>query len=195
MIRAVFGGTFDPVHSGHRLIVQAILAEGLADFIHVVPAWLSPHKTGFSASPEHRLNMVQLVFRAGDDRVVETLEMDRASPGFTVETLSELRARYREDRFRLVVGADNLAAFGDWHAPERILEQADLIILARQSGDLSEMCKQAGIASASCHLLGDFDERVSATEIRARFAAGEESGSGLDPAVLAYIHDHGLYRG
>ena len=195
MIRALFGGTFDPVHTGHRLAARAILDRGLADMVHVVPAWLSPHKTGSGASAEHRLAMVRLVFDGREGLVVETLEMDRAAPGFTADTLDELRARHRGDCFRVVMGADQLAAFGDWHAPERILAQAELILLARQRGDLEVLCGQAGIPLATCHLLADFDERVSATAIRAKLSAGEEPGPGLDPAVAGYIRRHGLYQG
>ena len=138
--------------------------------------------------------MVRLVFDDQAGVVVETLEMDRAAPSFSVDTLSELMDRHPGDRFRVVMGADQLAVFGQWRAPEKILKQADLIILARQTGNLRILCEQAGIPQSSCHLLTDFDERVSATSIRAKLVAGNEPGPGLDPAVFAYIREHSLYR-
>ena len=202
MIRAVFGGSFDPVHTGHRLVAREILEQGLADVVHVIPALVSPHKTGHGAladaapgaSSDHRLAMVRLVFEGKDRYVIETLELDRPAPSFTVDTLSELADRHPEDHFRIVIGADQLMAFGQWRSPGEILKQGELIVVARQAGDLSALCEKAGVPTSSCHLLTDFDELVSGTAIRAKLQAGEAPGPELDPIVARYIRDHGLYR-
>jgi len=193
VIRAVFGGSFDPVHRGHERAVRTVLAQGLADVVHVVPAWRSPHKSSFSAPPADRLAMVRLVFEGTADVRIETLEIRAAASAFTVDTLEELCNRYRHDTWRIVMGADQLAAFDQWHRPERILELAEPILLARQAGDLAELCALAGLDPDRCRLLPGFDERVSATSIRASLAGGREAGDLLDSRVAAYIRAHGLY--
>ena len=62
MIRALLGGTFDPVHAGHVALVSRLLDDGLADRVTVVPARLSPHKDANDATGAERLAMVRLVF-------------------------------------------------------------------------------------------------------------------------------------
>lgn len=90
MIRAVFGGTFDPVHRGHQALVETVLERGLAEVVHVVPAWLSPHRSGTAAAAEHRLEMVRLAFAPRRDVRIETLEVEAGRPVFTIDTLREL---------------------------------------------------------------------------------------------------------
>ncbi len=194
MIRAVFGGSFDPVHRAHRALVQDVFARGLADHIHVVPAWLSPHKSTAIAAPGDRLAMVRLVFDPVADVTIETLEIDGGRPAYTADTLAALRSRYPDDGFRLVLGADQLDAFRRWHEPERILNDAELILVARQSPPLADLCAGAGVPRERCHLLSDFDEPVSATRIRATLERGEDAGPWLSPPVAEYIRRHGLYR-
>jgi len=91
------------------------------------------------------------------------------------------------------MGADQLAAFGQWRRPRRILELAEPILLARQTGDLAGLCALAGLDPDRCRLLPGFDERVSATSIRASLADGREPGDLLDSRVAAYIRSRGLY--
>lgn len=193
MIRAVFGGSFDPAHNGHLKALLAIRARGLAQVIHVVPAWRSPHKSGNSESAEHRLEMARLAFGGRPGIRVESLEVERGEPSYSADTLAALKTRHPGDEFRLVLGADQLKCFASWHRPDEILAAADLIVLARQSGSLEVLCDRAGVSRSSCHLLADFDEPVSASAIRARLAAGQDASDWLDPAVGDYIQRHGLY--
>lgn len=195
MIRAVFGGTFDPVHRGHRSLVETILDRGLADVVHVVPAWLSPHKSETAAPARHRLEMVRLAF-AGLARVrVEDFEIEAGRPVYTVETLRALHRRFPEDELRLTVGADQLRAFAAWSEPEAIVDLARLLVFARGGAGLADLCAAAGIGPERCLRIEDFDEPVSASRIRATLAAGDDAGRWLDPAVAGYIERHELYRG
>lgn len=195
MIRAVFGGTFDPVHQGHKALVETILDRGLADTVHVVPAWLSPHKSAAAAMPAHRLAMARLAFAGLDDVLVEASEVEAARPVFTVETLRALQRRHPQDEFRLTVGADQLRAFSAWREPSAILDLAALLVFARDGVGLEELCAAAGVPFGRCLLVEDFDEPVSASRIRATLADGGDARLWLDPAVADYIERHALYRG
>lgn len=194
MIRAVFGGSFDPVHRGHRALVEAVLERDLADVVHVVPAWRSPHKTGTAASAAHRLEMVRLAFAGRAGVRVEDLEIVAGRPVFTVDTLRTLQRRHREDSLRLVLGADQLRAFGRWREPGAILELAELLLFARRSIPLAELCSAAAIPPDRCRCIEEFDEPVSASRIRATLAEGGSVEQWLDAPVAEYIRRHELYR-
>lgn len=189
MIRALFGGSFDPVHAGHVAVVEMLLARGLADIVHVAPARRSPRKSQPCLEPPLiRLQLVRLAFAGQPQVVVEDREVRRPRASFTVRTLAELAASYRDDRWRLVVGADQAADFGNWRDPERLLELAEVVVIAR--GPVVLTAPLAGRAL----VVADFAHPASATQIRGELAAGRVPGPGqLPPRVAAMIQASGLY--
>jgi len=95
MIRAVLGGSFDPVHDGHVALATHLLHRGLADRLVVVPARISPHKNRVHAGADQRLAMVRLAFAHEPRVTVDDFEVNRPGPSFTVDTLRHLVAGTR----------------------------------------------------------------------------------------------------
>lgn len=188
MIRALFGGSFDPFHAGHRLVVRTLLDRGLCARVHVMPAGRSPFKDANEAAPAHRVAMARAALADLADVEVDDREARRTGPSWTVETLAALAAEHPGDAWSLVMGADAAAGFPRWRDPERLLELARPLILARRGQAVPNWAPAAG-----AEVVTDFDVPVSATEIRRRLAAGETDGLPLPPPVLAYIRRHGLY--
>ncbi len=185
---AFFGGSFDPFHNGHLSIVRALRERRLCDELLVAPAALSPGKDAPTAAGEHRLAMAEAAL-AGLERVaVSDLDLRRDGPSYTVDTLASLRRARPEARLILVIGADAWRDFDDWREPRRILSLAEVVVFPR--GGVRELPERPG---ARVHVLEDFEEPVSATELRARLARGEPVADRLPPAVDAYIRRHGLY--
>jgi nicotinate-nucleotide adenylyltransferase len=189
MIQAVLGGSFDPFHNGHVAMVRVLLERGLADRVLVVPAHRSPHKPPPEASPTHRLKMAALGLIGLSGAELSAREIVRGGVSYTVETLEELARERPAVQLRLVLGADNLAAFDRWHRPERILELAEPVIFAR--GDWDGGLPPA--LSGRAHLVRDFAEPVTATAVRAALAAGEWPAGSVPAPVLGYIATHRLY--
>ena len=83
----VFGGTFDPVHVGHLGAVSA-----LRDALHVetviwLPAGEPPHRPPPVASAAHRLAMLRLALAGEPDCVIDSRELNRSGPSYTVLSL------------------------------------------------------------------------------------------------------------
>ncbi|HPF70691.1 MAG TPA: nicotinate (nicotinamide) nucleotide adenylyltransferase [Candidatus Krumholzibacteria bacterium] len=190
MIRALFGGSFDPVHNGHVAIVAHLLARGLADRVTVVPAALSPHKAGGSAPGDARLAMTRLAFAGRTEVEVDPCELERPAPSYTVDTLEHLSARHPGDRWRLVIGADHAAGFAGWRSAARLWELAELVIMPR-GGEAATA--PPGVPPERCITVRDFDEPVSSSAIRAMLAAGRLPADALPAAVARHIRAHGLY--
>jgi nicotinate-nucleotide adenylyltransferase len=190
VIRALLGGSFDPVHCGHVAIVDRLLANGLAGCVHVVPAARSPHKDAAAAPAAARLAMVRLALAGRPGVVVEDLEVARGGVSYTVETLAELAARHGGDPWRLVVGSDNLAALATWRDPAHLLALADLLVVARAGwdGGLPPL-----VAGRPVIVLRDFDHPASATAVRRALAAGRVPRDLLPDAVADHILAAGLY--
>lgn len=190
MIRALFGGSFDPVHNGHVAVVDHLLRAGLAGHVHVVPARLSPHKDADRAGPAARLELAALAFLDRPQVSVDDRETRRPGPSYTVDTLRELAAEHPDDPWRLVIGADNLPGLGTWHEAAELLRLAVVLVLPR--GDARPHLP-AGAAPERFIVVEDFDEPVSSTGIRAMLAAGRLPVDALPVAVARRIRARGLY--
>src|SRR6188474_461451 len=94
--RALFGGSFDPVHLGHLMVAQRVLEAEALDRIVFVPAARSPHKSGTTASGAQRLAMLRLARRGNPQFTVSDFELRRGGPSFTIDTVRHFAALWNE---------------------------------------------------------------------------------------------------
>lgn len=127
---ALFGGTFDPVHVGH-LTVAWEAAELLDAEVRLLPASVPPHRPPPTASPEARVGMLRAALRGQQRLVLDTRELDRAGPSFTVDTLREFRAEQGDRPLVLLIGADAFAGLPSWSRWRELFELAHLGVLSR----------------------------------------------------------------
>ena len=134
---AVYGGTFDPPHLGHRMAVQAALAALQPDRLLVIPTGIPPHKGMEDTAPtgEQRLEMARLNFRDLPGLEVSDLELRREGRSYTADTLRELMECYPGAAFTLIIGGDMLLSFTEWREAAWILQHASLAVLARREGE------------------------------------------------------------
>ncbi len=189
MIRALFGGSFDPFHEGHFKLIETLLSRRLCDHVHVVPTHVSPFKNQVGASAEHRLEMTRVALAAVASVSVEELEVRRGGPSWTVETLDSLRASHPGDDWRLVMGADSIRGFDRWRDAAKILMNSRPIVFSRAQQGVEGM-----VAQADPVIVTDFVVAVSSSDIRKRLLTGERENLQLPQPVLKYILRHDLYR-
>ena len=194
----ILGGTFDPVHLGHlELAREARDALRLARVLFI-PAGRPWRKAGRGiTSDEHRVAMLREAVGSEAAYEVATLEVERAGPSYTVDTLETLRAEHPGAEMFFIIGEDALADLPDWVRPERILELA-ILAVARRAG------RRANVVQEAMRRVPGLGERViwltmspvevSATEIRERVRAGLPIGDMVPAAVETYIRERGLYR-
>jgi nicotinate-nucleotide adenylyltransferase len=130
-LRAIFGGTFDPVHLGHLGAAREVRAALAPDHFHFLPAGQPPHRAGTHASPEHRLRMLELALADDPGLDIDTRELERAGPSFMVHTLASLREQYPDDALALILGQDALNGLDRWHEWRRLPELAHLVVMTR----------------------------------------------------------------
>ena len=198
----IFGGTFDPPHLAHTELPQIVADKYGCDCVLYVPASLNPLKVDSPpTSAKHRLAMLEIAISELPNAEICTLELDRPGPSYAVDTLEQLRKSYEPDiPFYLLMGSDQALQFTKWKDWERITELALPIVMLRPPLDIKLYKKQL-IKSCPRYLaellldwtadLPQLD--ISATEIRQRFIVGKGFDDSLDPKVLAYIKEHGLY--
>ncbi len=164
----------------------------------VIPAGLPPHKPlDDDPGAEHRLELCRRAV-AGDPRFeVSDLEIRRAGPSYTVDTLAALHSLMPDSELFLIVGGDVAAGLPTWHQPERVLSLATLAVAKRRG------TSKASIDGALAGLQGG--ERteffrmprvgISSTEIRHRVQMQEPITYLVPDAVASYIDEHRLYGG
>ena len=129
----VYGGSFNPPHTGHVLAASELLRSLRLDRLLIVPAADPPHKSlpAGSPSPEQRLELCKRSFAGVAGAEVCDLELRRPGKSYTVDTLTTLRERFPEDELCLVMGSDMLLSFQTWREPERIAALAELAAVRR----------------------------------------------------------------
>jgi nicotinate-nucleotide adenylyltransferase len=195
----VFGGTFDPPHFGHLAAAQEALEVcGLAR-VMFVPSERNPLKLNDQASPtEHRLAMTALAI-AGDDRyALSQADIGGDGPSFTVDLLARLQQQLGSGtELAFVSGMDILHELHRWRDPQRLLELARLIVISRpgqQALRPEDVDARVPGASRRITVVETPGVAISATELRARVAAGRSLRYLVPDRVAEYIAEHGLYQ-
>lgn len=193
----ILGGTFDPPHNGHLLIAQATRRALELARVIFMPAHQPPHKMDEHVSPlADRLAMLRLAVDDLPQFEISLLEVERQGPSYTVDTLRELRRDLGERaELYFIMGMDSLANFATWHQPAEIVKLAKLAVLSRPgyAADLDALEARVPGVKNSVVFVDAPETDVSASEIRARAAAGESIRSLVPPAVADYIERHQLY--
>lgn len=194
----VLGGTFDPIHNGHLIIAEDARVKLGLERVLFVPAgepWLKGHMS--IASGAHRLEMVRLAIAANPHFIVSTVDLDRAGPSYTEDTLDDLRRDLGEGvNLYFIVGVDALAEFPTWRHPERIVQMCHLVAVKRP-GSLDVNVEplersMPGIANRIISLDNPLID-ISSTDVRQRVAAGQPITNLVPTAVERYIVEHTLY--
>jgi nicotinate-nucleotide adenylyltransferase len=205
---AIFGGTYDPVHIGH-LRVAWEAAEALDAEVRLMPAHVPPHRAQPLASASDRVAMLRLALAGQSRLALDQRELSRPGPSYTVETLRDLRREIGPERpLLLLVGADAYAGLPTWHDWLALYALAHVVVLTRPGHPvewtgvlaLETRARRADGAAILREAPGGrvlelavTALEVSASYLRAEFAAGREPRYLVPDAVLAYIRAHRLY--
>lgn len=210
LLRAFYGGTFDPVHNGHLAIALAA-RDALGTTIWMMPAADPPHRTAPGATAEHRAAMLDLAIHGHAGLRVDRRELQRDMPSYTIDTLRELRAKHGDSApLAFLIGADSLHGLATWKEPEALLAGAHWVVAERPGSELDEhlppeVARLVGArwTLSTASLRDSPGGKVlrlrqplyaeSATQIRRRIATGETWHHLLPLTVSRYIVEHGLY--
>ena len=196
----ILGGSFDPIHYGHLLLAEVSLEQIPLDEVWFIPAATAPHKSDATgASPEQRMEMVELAVAGHPAFRCSSLEIDRGGLSYTVDTLADVATTHPQATLYLLMGADSLTDLPSWRDPGRILELAVPAVAARPgqpavnfqpllplaSDERLDQARQAVVQMPQLDLSSrDLRERA-ARQLSLRFRTPR--------AVEQYIASHELY--
>jgi nicotinate-nucleotide adenylyltransferase len=188
----IFGGTFDPIHYGHLLLAEQAMDMASLDEIWFIPAAEPPHKQGKTVTQaEDRKKMVELAISEHPRFRLCLIELRRSGPSYTVDTIEELKNKYPNIEFFLLVGADMVKDLPRWYKIKKILQNVQVIGLGRPGIDQEHVPDY--VRERLVWIPDAIETNVSSSEIRRRLMLGKTIRYLVPDAVYQYIKEQGLY--
>lgn len=194
----IFGGTFNPIHTGHVRLAKTAAEQLNADRLLIIPANIPPHKIADCLTDGiDRFNMCRLAFDGYDKAEISDIELRQTGKSYTINTLEQLDRLYPDSRFYLLMGADMFLSFTQWKDPHKIAQYAVLCAAARDEAQYNSLTQQGKLLKAEgiSSIVLDIDPfEISSTEIRERLKNKQSCKGILPDKVIQYIEQKGLYQ-
>ena len=182
----ILGGTFNPPHLGHSALAVEAMEHLKLDKALLVPTNIAPHKENDSINIKRRLDMVKLAF-SGDRRFeIEDCEIKRGGTSYTIDTIRELKRKYPNDQFYLIVGSDLANDFSSWKDYQELKKLVKIAVACRNDYPLKEKDDFILLAIAQLY--------ISSSQIRQLVKEGHCIKHLVREKVANYIEKHNLYQ-
>ena len=176
----VYIGSFNPVHKGHISLVQYLIDKNYVDEVLIIPTQNYWDKNNL-VSIEDRINMLKLL---ETDKI--HIDSSYNDIPYTSDLMNKLSSEINEELF-LIIGADNLLRFDEWHNYKELLNY-NIIVIPRNNIDANALIKNLGDNKMT--LVSNYKEmNISSTDIR-----NGKNREYLDTKVLEYIKKNNLYE-
>lgn len=186
----IFGGTFNPIHTGHAIIANYVIQNCGLDRLWLMVSPLNPFKVGQGEHHDtERLRMVEMVSSKLENVETSGFEFSLPRPSYTIDTLNALQNKFPQHEFYLVIGADNWVSFDKWDRYEEILEKFKVLVYPRSGYD-TEL--PARFASSVTMIEAPLVE-LSSTEIREGLKTMKNMSFYLPDDVYRYILKNKIY--
>lgn len=182
MIKALFGGSFDPIHSGHYNVIVETKKQLNVDKVLIIPTGNNPWKESNYICDTHRLKLIDIALGGLEYVEVETIELNGEHKNYTIDTVKYYIEKFPNDIFYYIIGFDQVEKFHMWKNAKEISELVQLVCFDRVGYSNDENIKKYNMI---CLDIDPVD--YSSTSIKA--GAIEQ----LDKKVLQYITNNGLY--
>lgn len=195
----LFGGTFNPVHSGHIRLLKSVLDKMDFEKVIVLPDRIPPHKQAHNlVSGKQRSEMCRLAFEDMPSVEISDFELKRSGKSYSVYTVRHFKELYPNDRLCFIMGSDMLLIFDKWYKYEEILSMATLVCISREDEDttkkLSEYAQKLTEKGGEVIVLDTPPMELSSSEIREKLRNSEDCSCYLPEKIVQYICENNLYK-
>ena len=190
----LLGGSFDPPHRAHLELARSALRALQLDAVWLIPAGQPWQRAPLQADAAQRCAMLELLIADEPGLQLCAIELDRAGPSYTIDTVRELQRRRPDTAFTLIVGADQLANLTSWRDWPQIAAAVDIAAAPRPGHALHAAAELRAALAAGGHALHALPLAPMPLSATAARAAGRQALRAIVPeAVARYIEHHHLY--
>ena len=187
----LFFGTFNPIHLGHIILANHIQQFGGVDQVWFVVTPRSPFKENVKLTDDYdRLNMVNLALEEYPELQSSQIEFHMPQPNYTIHTLAQLREKYPQHEFSLMMGEDNLAGLHKWKNSDYLVKSYDILVYPR----LIKTNKKPKIDMSRVKQIEAPIIEISSTFIRNLIKENKIYRPYLPPRVFDYIDGSNLFK-
>lgn len=209
----IFGGTFNPIHFGHLRLAEEVANTLDCDHIRFIPSAHPPHKPPPTVSAAHRAKMVEIAIADNPRFKLDTCELHREGPSYTVDTLTALKQQFPQHHLCLLMGVDAFSQLNTWHRWQQLFELTHIVLVERPKQAQNKLHpalantwlqrrtplhtaidamrnQDAGIITE----ISTTPLAISSTEIRNAFFQQQSARYLLPNDVMTWIQSHQLYQ-
>lgn len=174
----IFGGSFNPIHTGHIALAKSLCEKAGLDEVWFMVSPMNPFKQAATDLLDNnlRLELVEKALENEPQLRACDYEFHLPKPSYTWHTLQAITQDYPDIAFTLLIGGDNWAAFDKWYHHDDILAHYPIVVYPRQGSDIGNVPE--GVTIVETPLLN-----ISSTEIRRHIAEGK-SITGMVPLSI-----------
>lgn len=168
----VYSGSFNPLHIGHKAIIQELSKR--YDWVYLIVTPKNPLKVDVDENTiDDRMDVAYKAMLKNEifNVTVSDIEKNMLPPYYTIRTLDELQKQNPKNSFSLVIGADNLRQLKEWKDYQRILLEYGVIVFPRGKDDVNvlenlryEYLKEN--SGYKIEIINTLIPNISSTEIR-----------------------------
>lgn len=207
---AIYGGTFDPIHFGHLIPVEALAKQVALHQVTIMPNNVPPHRPQPEANSQQRKTMVELAIAGNPLFRIDDRELKRSTPSYTVETLEQMRDEQGPlQPLAFIIGQDSLLSLQRWHRWESLLGLCHLLVCQRpgyaiamdtaeqqrwlDAHSTADVAELHATSAGKIFLAQTPMYDISATAIRQRLLKNLPCDDLVPAPVLEFIHRQRLY--
>ncbi|WP_019146087.1 nicotinate-nucleotide adenylyltransferase [Aeromicrobium massiliense] len=189
----VMGGTFDPIHHGHLVAASEVQSWFDLDQVVFVPTGQPWQKSDRQVSPaEHRYLMTVIATAANPRFQVSRVDIDRAGPTYTIDTLTDLQKQLPDADLYFITGADAMAQILTWRDHDGLFDLAHFVGVTRPGHELDAAAIES-FPHDRVTLVEVPALAISSTDCRQRAERGQPVWYLVPDGVVQYIQKHQLY--
>lgn len=173
----LFGSSFNPPHLGHWAVLKDLAEQDLFDEIWLIPVYSHPFDKEL-APFDQRLKMVELLWTdLNRDKIrISTIEKElNKSPSYTYNVVQELKSRYPNYKFTLILGSDAKNEFDKWYRYQDLKQEVDFYFIPRKGFEDSSY------------------PQVSSTEIRENMKKNKSVDELTTNKIAKYLKENKIY--
>lgn len=193
MKKAIFGGTFDPIHNAHLYVAHRAIEDLSLDSVIFMPSARPPHKLEKNITdPYIRYEMVKIAIMGEPKFEISDYEINSKTINYTYKTLEHFHNLEKDTEWFFLTGLDCLMDLENWKNADKIFELCKFVVYNRLGYDFNEVKKSKYYHKAIFLDMPVLD--ISSTRIREDVSLGRNVSSLLPKGVNDLIVQLNLYK-
>ena len=183
----ILGGSFNPVHYAHLMMIDQVHHQLGLDEVYLMPTNIPPHKEGKQTlDSKHRVAMLELAVAEFSHIGIETIELERQEKSYTFDTIKELTIRHPDTDYYFIIGGDMVEDLTNWYRIDELNQMVQFVGVHRPGYEVESAYPLIWVEVPQMD--------ISSTVIRQNVATDCSINFMLPLPVIKYIKEEGLYR-